>query len=86
MADSTLNSPAENTRTPAENTGTPANTHVVLTADNPKGYPPFDICLVLVYTNNQLHYYHTSGALLDVDKAKFRIQMKKCKNTLKLIN
>ena len=79
MANSTSNPPAENTRTSA-------NTHVVSTADNSKGYPPFNIHLVPAYTNNQLCYYHTSEALLDIDKTRFRNQMKECKNILELVD
>src|SRR5438034_939734 len=70
----------------AKNTGTSANTHMIPTADNPKGYPSFNIHLVPVYINNQLCYYHTTRALLDIDKTRFRNQIKECKNALKLIN
>ena len=79
MADSTSNSSAENT-------GTSANAHVISTADNPKGYPPFNIHLVLVYMNDQLCYYYTTGALLDIDKTRFRNQIKEYKNILELVN
>ena len=70
----------------AKNTETPANTCVISTADNSKSYSLFDIHLVLVYINDQLCYYHTTRALLDVDKIRFRNQIKKCKNALELIN
>src|SRR5438552_1773773 len=79
MADSTSNPLAKNT-------GTPANACVVPTADNPKSYPSFDIYLVPAYINDQLCYYYTTGALLDIDKTRFRNQMKECKNALKLVN
>ena len=79
MADFTLNSLAKNTETSA-------NTHVISIVNNSKSYSSFNICLVPVYTNDQLYYYHTTGALLDIDKIKFRNQMKKCKNTLELID
>ena len=86
MTDFTSNPSAENTETSAENIRTFANTCVISTADNSKSYSSFNICLVLIYMNDQLCYYHTSEALLDVDKTKFRNQMKKCKNMLELID
>ena len=79
MTNFTLNSLAKNTETPA-------NTRVISTVNNSKGYSSFNIYLVPVYTNDQLHYYHTTKALLDIDKIRFRNQMKKCKNILELIN
>ena len=63
-----------------------SNTHVPPTPDNPHGYPPFNLCHVPTYTNNQLHHYYVSGAMLDVDKVKFMRLMEDCKAALKLIN
>ena len=37
--------------------------------NNPKGYPPFDMCLVPNYTNSQIAYYYTNGAIPAADQA-----------------
>ena len=44
------------------------NARVASTAENPSGYPLFDLCLIPIYMNNQLHYYHMTNAMLDADK------------------
>ena len=44
------------------------NARVAPTAENPSGYPPFDLCLIPTYMNNQLCYYYMTGAMLDTDK------------------
>ena len=59
---------------------------VAPTAKNSSGYPPFNFCLISVYMNNQLHYYHVSGAMLSADKAKLKKQMEEHKNVLELVN
>ena len=62
------------------------NARVASIAENPSGYPPFNLCLISIYTNNQLHYYHMISAMLDVDKAAVKNQLKDCKASLELIN
>ena len=62
------------------------NAHVAPTAENPFDYPLFDLCLIPIYMNNQLHYYHMTGAMLDADKAAVKNQLKDCKASLELIN
>ena len=49
-------------------------------------YLPFNIYHMPIYTNNQLCYYHTTGAMLEINKAIIKDQFKKCKTTLKLVN
>ena len=39
------------------------------TPENPRGYPPFDMRLVPNYTNNQIAYYYTTGAISAADQA-----------------
>ena len=63
-----------------------SNTRIAPTADNPHGYPLFDLRLIPTYTNNQLRHYHTSGAMLNVDKAKFKRLMEERKDTLEMID
>src|SRR2546430_9970025 len=53
---------------------------------NPRGYPPFDLRLLPTYTNNQLRYYHISGAILNVDEDKLARQMNKRRAALKAVN
>ena len=62
------------------------NIHVALTAENLSSYPPFDLHLIPTYMNNQLRYYHMIGAMLNVDKAAVKNQLKNHKALLKLIN
>jgi len=62
------------------------NARVAPTADNPCGYPLFDIRLIPIYTNNQLRYYHTIGAMLNLDKIMLKSQMKECKISLDLVD
>ena len=62
------------------------NARVAPTADNPSGYPPFDINLIPAYTNNQLRYYHTIGAMLNLDKTMLKSQMEERKTALDLID
>ena len=52
------------------------NAHVAPTAENPSGYPPFDLHLISNYTNNQLCYYHMISAMLDANKAAVKNQLK----------
>ena len=50
--------------------------HVAPTPENPHGYLPFDMCLVLNYTNNQITYYYTTGAISATDQSCFHQLMK----------
>ena len=61
------------------------NARVDPTDDNPRGYPPFDMRLVPNYTNNQLTYYYTSGAIPAAEQARFQQLMKQRKTSLELI-
>ena len=36
---------------------------VAPTLENPRGYSPFDICLVSNYMNNQITYHYIIGAI-----------------------
>jgi hypothetical protein len=58
----------------------------VATADNPRGYPPFELRLVPTYTNRQLRHYHVSGAMLDVDKEELKRKMDDRKEILDLVS
>src|SRR5204862_6926120 len=62
------------------------NARVAPTAENPSGYLQFDLCLIPIYMNNQLCYYHMTSAMLDADKAAIKNQLKDYKTSLKLIN
>ena len=64
----------------------PAASSRLPTVDNPRGYPPFDLHLTPTYTNNQLRYYHISGATLDVDQAKFKKKLEERRTALELVN
>ena len=55
---------------PADTTANANDTPILPIIPNPQGYPPFDLCLLPTYTNNQLRYYHISGAILNVDEEK----------------
>jgi hypothetical protein len=69
-------------------TETPANTNarVKPTPENPFGYPPFALRFVPTYTNNQLRYYHVTGALLSVDKEELAVKLAERKDALALVN
>ena len=62
------------------------NTCVTSTAENFSDYLLFDLHLISIYMNNQLHYYHIISAMLDTDKAAVKNQLKNHKASLKLIN
>ena len=55
------------------------------TPGNPRGYPPFNINLVPSYTNNQLTYYFTTGAIPAAEQARFQKLMKERKISLDLL-
>ena len=58
---------------------------VTPTLENPCVYPPFDMCLVPNYTNNQITYYYTTGAIPTADQPRFHQLMKQRKTSLNLI-
>ena len=62
------------------------NTCVASTAKNSSSYLSFDLCLISIYTNNQLCYYHMTNTMLDADKAAIKNQLKDRKASLELIN
>ena len=62
------------------------NTHVTSITENSSDYLLFDLCLISIYMNNQLCYYHMISAMLDADKAAVKNQLKNHKASLKLIN
>ena len=62
------------------------NIYVTSTAENSSDYLLFNLCLISIYMNNQLCYYHIISAMLDTDKAAVKNQLKNCKASLKLIN
>ena len=43
------------------------------TIPNPRGYPPFEARLFNTYSDNQLRYYHKSGALLTINDLSERL-------------
>jgi hypothetical protein len=58
---------------------------VTPTPENPRGYPPFDMNLVPNYTNNQITYYYTNGAVPATELGRFHQLMKQRKTSLDLI-
>ena len=62
------------------------NACVTFIVENSSDYSSFNLCLISIYMNNQLHYYHMISAMLDVNKAAVKNQLKNCKALLKLIN
>src|SRR5216117_277092 len=61
------------------------NSRVEPTPDNPRGYPPFDMRSLPNYTNNQITYYFTSGAIPAAEQARFQQLMKQRKTSLELL-
>ena len=62
------------------------NAHVTSIIKNSSGYLSFDLHLISIYMNNQLCYYHMISAMLDINKAAVKNQLKNHKALLKLIN
>ena len=58
----------------------------IATADNPHGYPPFELRLVPTYTNHQLRHYHVFRAILNVDKEELKRKIDDRKEILDLIS
>jgi hypothetical protein len=79
-------SSAGNSRTEDASAVSSSNARVAPTDDNPHGYPSFDIRHVPTYTNNQLRYYHISGALLNADKNILKTQMDTRKSMNEMID
>src|SRR5256885_4444753 len=79
---SSNNGPGPSNATPAASGANPP----IATADNPRGYPPFELRLVPTYTNRQLRYYHVSRAILDVDKEELKRKMDDRKEILDLVS
>ena len=71
---------------PADTTASASDAPVLPVIPNPRGYPPFNLRLLPTYTNNQLRYYHISGAILNVDEEELARQMNKRHTALKAIN
>ena len=71
---------------PADTTASASDAPVLPVVPNPRVYPPFNIHHLPTYTNNQLRYYHISGAMLDVDEEELAGQMNKRRAALKAIN
>ena len=49
----------------------PITTYMPPTTKNPDGYPLFNLCLIMLYTNKQLYYYYQTGAIYNINKAIF---------------
>src|SRR5437667_9529345 len=64
----------------------PTDVPVLPVVSNPRGYPPFDLRVLPTCTNNQLRYYHISGAILDVSEQDVSRQLNKRRAALKAIN
>ena len=62
------------------------NARMASITENSSGYPPFNLCLISIYMNNQLCYYHMTGVMLNADKAAIKNQLKDHKALLELIN
>jgi hypothetical protein len=61
------------------------HTRIAPTPENPRGYPPFDMRLVPNYTNNQVTYYYTTGAIPAAEQARFQQLMKQRRTSLDLL-
>ena len=48
---------------------------VTPTTENPHGYPPFDMRSICGFTNNQVIYYLTTGAIPLADQTAFQKAM-----------
>jgi hypothetical protein len=70
---------------PTDNPTTNPNTRVMPTPDNPRGYPPFEMHRVPNYTNNQLTYYYTAGAIPTAELTRFHQLMKQRKVSMDLL-
>jgi len=55
------------------------------TPENPRGYPAFDIAHVRSYSNQQIHYYYTTGAIAPELETRFQDQLRQRKTTLDLM-
>src|SRR5436190_3906231 len=78
-------SSTENQTTGSANPTANPHARVAPTPDNPRGYPPFDMERVPNYTNNQITYYYTTGAIPAAELTRFHQLMKQRKVSLELI-
>ena len=62
------------------------NAYMIFIIKNSSDYLLFDLHLISIYMNNQLCYYHMINAMLDINKAAVKNQLKNNKALLKLIN
>jgi hypothetical protein len=56
------------------------------TPENPRSYPPFDIRSICGFTNNQVIFYLTTGAILLKDQPQFQEAIEHCKKALQVTN
>ena len=61
------------------------NAHVTSTVKNSSDYSSFNLHFILIYMNNQLHYYHMISTMLDINKAVVKNQLNEHKIIFKLI-
>jgi len=80
MADNAQNDPTEGSNT------TFTHARVPPTAENPHGYPPFNLLCLSTYMNEQIHYYLASGAMLNVNQAELQKQMEDRKALHKIVD
>src|SRR5580698_3457579 len=59
---------------------------IIPTLENPRGYPPFDMRSICGFTNNQIIYYLTSGAIPLADQPAFQKAMEHRKKALQTTN
>src|SRR5437764_1513962 len=55
------------------------------TPENPRGYAPFDMSFVPNYSNGQLTYYYTTGAIPAADQSRFHQLMEQRRTSLDLL-
>ena len=67
---------------------TPVNPkkRITQTPENPHGYPPFDMRSICGFTNNQVIYYLTSGAIPLADQPAFQKAMELRQKALRATN
>jgi hypothetical protein len=61
-------------------------TRIIPTLENPRGYPPFDMRSICGFTNNQVIYYLTTGAIPLADQPDFQKAMEHRKKALQIAN
>src|SRR5436190_16967171 len=78
-------SSTENQTTGSTNLTANPHARVAPTPNNPRCYPSFDMERVPNYTNNQIIYYYTTGAIPAAELTRFHQLMKQRKVSLDLI-